>query len=154
MPSVLKPQAVPSSDVTLFGQRNVHHPEVSTICRAECSSRNVARAGSFELPIPFQSALYSASPVAVRTFFAAAASDTARGRDDASCSVCQVRHVAVVGVNTPVLTAVEGGGGEEPKTRQKRVGYVTFCAHVRAMQFPRAISWREGRFLLTPAAKS
>ena len=63
VPSVLKPQAVPSRDIALFGQCNVHHLEVSTICRAECSSRNVARVGSIELSIPFQSALYSASPV-------------------------------------------------------------------------------------------
>ena len=68
VPSVFKPQAVPSSEIALFGQRNVHHLEVSTICRAECSSRNVARVGSSELSIPFQSSLYSASPVAVRTF--------------------------------------------------------------------------------------
>ena len=74
---VLKPQAMPSSDIALFGQRNVYHLEVPTICRAECSNRNVARAGSSELPIPFQSALYAASPVAVRTFLSAAASDSA-----------------------------------------------------------------------------
>ena len=61
VPSVFKPQAVPSSEIALFGQRNVHHLEVPTICRAVCSSRSVARAGSSELPIPFQSALYAAS---------------------------------------------------------------------------------------------
>ena len=68
---------MPSSDIVLFDQRNVHHLEVFTICRAECSSRNVARVGSPELPIPFQSALYAPSPVADRTaFFSAATSDS------------------------------------------------------------------------------
>ena len=96
MPSVFQPQAVPSSEIALFGHRNVHHLEVSTICRAECSSRNVARVGSSELPLPFQSALYAASPVAVRTFVSAAASESAAAVASVAPSVRSVSHVVVV----------------------------------------------------------
>ena len=67
----------PSSEIALFGQRSVHHREVSTVWRAECRRRSVARVGSTELSIPFQSTLYAASPVAVWTALWAPVSSSA-----------------------------------------------------------------------------